>query len=115
MLRNHGIVVIIISPIDFKKSLSRTDTDERFHLSTTQDEVKNSTKSSMREVRTTRYGHIDSFGKFEYGSTLVLSQISCIASGLALLEDEQKFKLGGSVGAHKMSISGANMSSKYIK
>jgi hypothetical protein len=24
----------------------------------------------------------------------VLSQISCIASGLALLEDEQKFKLG---------------------
>jgi hypothetical protein len=27
-------------------------------------------------------------------STLVLYRISCIASGLALLEDEQKFKLG---------------------
>jgi hypothetical protein len=35
----------------------------------------------------------------------VLSQISCIASGLALLEDEQKLKLGGGgVGAHKTSI-----------
>jgi hypothetical protein len=61
------------------------------------------------------YGHIDSFGKFEQGSTLVLSQISCIASDLALLEDEQKFKLGGCVGAHKTSISCANMSSKCIK
>jgi hypothetical protein len=48
----------------------------------------------MRLVGTARYSHIDSFGKFEQGSTLVLSQISCIASGLALLEDEQKFKLG---------------------
>jgi hypothetical protein len=45
----------------------------------------------------------------------VLSQISCIASGLALLEDEQKFKLVGCVGAHKTSISCANMSSKCIK
>jgi hypothetical protein len=43
-----------------------------------------------------------------------LSQISCIASGLALLEDEQKFKLGGCVGAHKTSISCANMLSKCI-
>jgi hypothetical protein len=34
------------------------------------------------------------FGKFDHGSTLVLSRISCIASGSALLEDEQKFKLG---------------------
>jgi hypothetical protein len=42
----------------------------------------------------TRYDYIDSFDKFEHGSTLVLSQISCIASGLASLEDEQKFKLG---------------------
>jgi hypothetical protein len=33
--------------------------------------------------------------------TLVLSQISCIASDLALLKDEQKFKLAGCVGAHK--------------
>jgi hypothetical protein len=45
----------------------------------------------------------------------VLSQISCIASGLALLEDEQKFKLGGYVGAHKTPISCTNMSSKCIK
>jgi hypothetical protein len=53
--------------------------------------------------------------KFEQGSTLVLSEISCIASDLALLEDEQKFKLGGCVGAHKMSISCANMLSKCVK
>jgi hypothetical protein len=45
----------------------------------------------------------------------VLSRISCITSGLALLEDEQKFKLGGCVGAHKTPISCANMSSKYMK
>jgi hypothetical protein len=42
MLRNHSI---IFSPVDFKKRQSRRDTDERFHLSTTQDEVKNSTKA----------------------------------------------------------------------
>jgi hypothetical protein len=41
-LRNHSI---IFSPIDLKKRLSRRDTDERFHLSTAQDEVKNSTKA----------------------------------------------------------------------
>jgi hypothetical protein len=45
----------------------------------------------------------------------VLSQISCIASGLALLEDEQKFKLQGCVGAHKISISCANMTNKYME
>jgi hypothetical protein len=44
-LRNHIIFVTIFSPIDFKKRLSRRDTDERFHLSTTQDKVKNSTKA----------------------------------------------------------------------
>jgi hypothetical protein len=33
-----------------------------------------------------------------------MSQISCIASGLSLLEDEQKFKLGECVGAHKTLI-----------
>jgi hypothetical protein len=69
----------------------------------------------MGEVGTTRYGHIYSFGKFEQGSTLVLSQISCIASALALLEDEKKINLGGCVGAHKTSISCANMLSKCIK
>jgi hypothetical protein len=36
-------------------------------------------------------------------------------SSLALLEDEQKFKLGGCVGTHKTSISYTNMSSIYIK
>jgi hypothetical protein len=61
------------------------------------------------------YGYIDSFIKFEHGSTLVLSRISCIASGLALLKDEQKFKLGGCVGAQKTSISCANMWSKCMK
>jgi hypothetical protein len=45
MLRNHNIIVIIFSPIDFKKRLSRRDMDERFHLSTAQDEVKNSKKA----------------------------------------------------------------------
>jgi hypothetical protein len=45
MLMNNSIIVIIFPPIDFKKRLSRRDTDERFHLSTTQDEVKNSTKA----------------------------------------------------------------------
>jgi hypothetical protein len=42
MLRNHSI---IFSPIDFKKRLSRRDTDERFQLSTAYDEVKISTKA----------------------------------------------------------------------
>jgi hypothetical protein len=45
----------------------------------------------------------------------VLSQISCITSGLALLEDEQMFKLGGCVDAHKTPILCTNMSSKGIK
>jgi hypothetical protein len=46
MLRNHSIIVIIFSPIDFKKRLSRRDMDERFYLSTIQDEVKNPQKAS---------------------------------------------------------------------
>jgi hypothetical protein len=64
---------------------------------------------------TARYGLINPLGKSKYGSTLMLSQISYIASGLALLEDEQMFKLGGCVGAHKMPISCANISSKCMK
>jgi hypothetical protein len=44
MLRNHSIIVIIFSPIDFKKRLIRGDVDEMFHLSTAQDKVKYSTK-----------------------------------------------------------------------
>jgi hypothetical protein len=39
-LRNHSIIVIIFSLIYFKKRLSRRDTDERFHFSTTKDKVK---------------------------------------------------------------------------
>jgi hypothetical protein len=39
-LRNHNIIVTIFSPIDFRKRLSRRDTDERFHLSTAQDNVR---------------------------------------------------------------------------
>jgi hypothetical protein len=61
------------------------------------------------------YDHINSSGKAKHGSTLVLSQISCIASGLALIEDEQKFKLGGCVSTHKTPILCANMSIKCIK
>jgi hypothetical protein len=34
MLRNHSIIVILFSSIDFKKRLSRRDIDERFNLST---------------------------------------------------------------------------------
>jgi hypothetical protein len=45
----------------------------------------------------------------------VLSQVSCLASDLALLEDEQKFKLGECVGTHKTSISYANISSKCME
>jgi hypothetical protein len=69
----------------------------------------------MREVGTTRYDHINLFGKSKYVSTLVLPRISCIASGLALLEHEQKFKLGVCVGAHKMLISCTNISSECMK
>jgi hypothetical protein len=42
MLRNHSI---IFPSIDFRKRLSRRDTDEWFHLSIAQYEVKNSTKA----------------------------------------------------------------------
>jgi hypothetical protein len=45
-------------------------------------------------------GHTILFGKFEHGSTLVLAWNSCIALGLSLLKDEQKFKFGGCVGTH---------------
>jgi hypothetical protein len=68
----------------------------------------------MREVGTARYDHINLFGKSKHVSTLVLPHISCIASSLALLEDEQKFKLGGCVGAHKTLISCANISSECM-
>jgi hypothetical protein len=47
-------------------------------------------------------------------TSLVLSRISCIASDLALLKDEQKFKLRGCVGAHKMLISCAKMYSPQL-
>jgi hypothetical protein len=60
------------------------------------------------------YDHINLFGKSIYVSILVLCRISCIASGLALLKDEQKLKLGGFVGTHKMLISCANISSNCI-
>jgi hypothetical protein len=39
-LRNHIIFVTIFSSIDFKKRLSRRDTDKRFHLSAAQDKVR---------------------------------------------------------------------------
>jgi hypothetical protein len=43
------------------------------------------------------------------GIHLCLSQISYIALGLALLEDEEKFKLPGCVGSHETSFSYANI------
>jgi hypothetical protein len=45
----------------------------------------------------------------------MLSRISCTVSGLALLEDEQKFKLGGCVDAHNTSILCTNISIKCMK
>jgi hypothetical protein len=39
-MRNHIIFVTLFSLIDFKKRLSRRDTNKRFHLSTTQDKVR---------------------------------------------------------------------------
>jgi hypothetical protein len=50
-----------------------------------------------------------------FGLHLCLLHVSCIASGLALLKDEQKFKLGGCVGAHKILISYANILNIDIK
>jgi hypothetical protein len=88
MLRNHCIIAIIFSLIDFKKRLSRIDIDERFHLANAQDKVKKFHQSSLRVVETAGYDHINLFDKSKHGSTLVLPHISCIASGLALLEDE---------------------------
>jgi hypothetical protein len=101
MLRNHNIIAIIFSLIDSKKRLSRRDTYERFHLSITLRQGEKFHQSSMRWVGTARYDHINLFGTSKHVSTLVLLLISCIASGLALIEDEQKFKLRGCVGAHK--------------
>jgi hypothetical protein len=49
MLRNYSIIAIIFPLIDLKMRVSRTDTDERFHLLTTQDKVKNSTKAPSGE------------------------------------------------------------------
>jgi hypothetical protein len=40
------------------------------------------------------YDLLNLFGKSKYGSTFVLSRISCIASGLALLKNEQKIMHG---------------------
>jgi hypothetical protein len=39
----------------------------------------------------------------------------CCLESLTLLEEEQKFKLGGCVGSHKTSISCTNMSSKCME
>jgi hypothetical protein len=42
----------------------------------------------MMYIGTAGYDHINLFGKSKHVSTLVLPCFSCIASGLALLEDE---------------------------
>jgi hypothetical protein len=69
----------------------------------------------MRRVGTSRFDHINLVGKSKHVSTLVLLRISCIASSLTLLKDEQKFMLGGCVGTHKTPISCAKISSKCMK
>jgi hypothetical protein len=50
MLRNHSIIDIIFSPIDLRKRIGRRDIDERFHLSTTQDEVKKKIPPKLHKV-----------------------------------------------------------------
>jgi hypothetical protein len=47
-------------------------------------------------------------------SILVLPHMSCISLALDLLQGEQKFKLGGCLGAHKTLISYTNISSKCM-
>jgi hypothetical protein len=78
MLRNHSIIVIIFSLIDFKKRLSRRDTDKRFHLSTTQDEVKISIKSSMiiEMGELWIYWWVDVYSRVEVCTTLLLGEAS---------------------------------------
>jgi hypothetical protein len=98
MLRNYSIIAIIFSLIDFKKRLGWREIDEKFHLSTAQDKVT----TLIYLVSLNMCLHL-------------CCPTSHIASGLALLEDEQKFKLGGCVGAHKMLISCANISSECMK
>jgi hypothetical protein len=44
------MIAIIFSPIDFKKRLSRRDTNKRFHLSNTQDMVKKIPPRNLHEV-----------------------------------------------------------------
>jgi hypothetical protein len=115
MLRNHSTIAIIFSPVDFKKEAKWERHRRKVPPFNRPLQGEKIDKSSMRYVGTARYGYIDSFGKFEHGSTLVLSRISCIASGLTLLEGEQKMKIGRCVGAHKTLISCTNISSKCMK
>jgi hypothetical protein len=62
-----------------------------------------------------RYDRTSLFYEFEHWSTLVFVSNLLHGSSLALLEDKQKFKIGGCVGAKKTSISYTNMSSICIK
>jgi hypothetical protein len=52
-----------------------------------------------------RYDYTSLFYEFEHWSTLVFVSNLLHGFGLALVEDEQKFKHGGCVGTHKTSIS----------
>jgi hypothetical protein len=87
--------------------------DKKFHFSTVQDKFKNSTKSSMRLVGTTRYGLISLFGKSKHGSTLVSNLLHYFRFGFA--QGQAKIYAWGCVGTHKTPILCADMSSKYIK
>jgi hypothetical protein len=50
-----------------------------------------------------------------FGLHLCLLHVYCMASGLALLKNKQKFNLGGCVDTHKILISYANILSICIK
>jgi hypothetical protein len=80
MLRNQSIIAITFSSIDFKKRLSRRDTDERFHLSTAQDKVKNSTKASWG-----KYG-LQGMATLIHSISLSMGLHLCCLKFLALLQ-----------------------------
>jgi hypothetical protein len=71
--------------------------------------------STHQELHEVRYGpqgitalvHLVNLSN---GIHLCLSHVSCIALGLAFLEDEQKFKIERCVGGHETSISYTNKS-----
>jgi hypothetical protein len=78
--------------------------------------MANNTKKKLHEVRLGMQGMTALvYYEFEQWCRLVFVSNFLHGSGLPLLEDEQKFKLGACVGTHKTSISHANILSICIK